>query len=379
MVECIRRWTGRHPVTLYGWEGTRQLCEHQKLEGIHHVNWSAARWQFLGKGGLFAAQTWIGCREARRVNFSKDRSPLIVSSSDFLPDSLPALEWKRRRPDIPWVAAFYLFAPPLADFMSGKPGPGGLFTMYRPVQQWYLRRMLKHADMILVTGEEDRERMMALGRSPDSVFAVRGGVDLTIPRSVPEPSEKRYDAVFIGRFHPQKGVRELLEIWKRVVAEKPDARLAMIGLGVLEGELREMRKQMRLEDRVDFPGFLDGVEKYRVIKASRVVVHPAIYDSGGMAAAEALVCGLPGVAFDLLSLKTYYPKGFLKAREGDLGEFAGNILRLLNDADRYASLSAEARAAGAEWDWDVRAQQILDAISQRLRGLGMTWSQGGAS
>ena len=93
-----------------------------------------------------------------------------------------------------------------------------------------------------------------------------------------------------------------------------------------------------------------------------MVVHPAVYDSGGMAPAEALACGLPGVAFDLPSLETYYPKGFLKVPQGDLASFAVRLVSLLEDPVLYTAMSAEARRAGAEWDWDVRAKEVLDAV-----------------
>lgn len=366
-MECIRRWAREHRISLYGWEGTRELYDRYHLEGIEHVLWSAQVFRSTGLLGLFLAQTWIGWRRARQLHLPPEEKNLVVSSSDFLPESLPGLVLKRRHPSVPWVAAFYLFAPPLSDWFRGKPGPGPLFSSYRPIQQWMLRWILREAEVILTTGEEDRERMIRLGRCPESVVTVRGGVDLSVPRSVPEPSEKTYDAVFVGRLHPQKGVLELVDIWQLVAKTLPRAKLALIGNGPLEQRLRSKVKQKGLIENVEFKGFVDGVEKYRVIKASRVVVHPAIYDSGGMAPAEALACGLPGVAFDLPSLKTYYPKGFLKAGAGDLQEFAGHILHLLKEPDLYAKMSAEARAAGAEWDWDARAQQILDAILHRLQ------------
>ncbi|HEV2696313.1 MAG TPA: glycosyltransferase, partial [Verrucomicrobiae bacterium] len=99
---------------------------------------------------------------------------------------------------------------------------------------------------------------------------------------------------------------------------------------------------------------------------SRVVVHPAVYDSGGMAAAEALCCGLPGVAFDLPALRTYYPRGWLKVPQGDIGGFADCINRLLVDTELYSVTSKEALAAGLEWDWNVRAQCMWDAIERGL-------------
>jgi glycosyltransferase involved in cell wall biosynthesis len=362
MVECLRRWVGEHRVTVYGWEGTRQLFEHQGVKGVEHVLWPSARLEKLGFAGHFAAQTLVGWRAAGRVALRPDDRPVIVSASDFPPDSLPALRLKRRHPWAPWVAPLFLFAPPIRDALLGRPGPGLLFSAYRPLQRGILRRLLREAELILVTGEEDRGRMIALGRPPGSVFAVRGGVDLSIPRSVPEPPAKKYDAVFVGRFHPQKGVRELLRIWGLLRARVPGARLAMIGKGPLESELHRLREDLGLREAVDFLGFLDGREKYGVIKSARVVVHPAVYDSGGMAPAEALACGLPGVAFDLPSLETYYPKGFLKAPPGDLGAFAAHLAALLSDGALYAARSAEARAAGEEWDWDLRAKQVLAAI-----------------
>lgn len=367
MVECLRRWSRHYRVTVYGWEGTRQLFEHQQVSGIEHVLWSSTRFQSLGRPILFAAQTLVGRARAHDLQLTTEALNLLVSSSDFLPDSYPAEVLKRRYPHVFWVAAFYLFAPPFSEWLTGQPGPGFAFTAYRPAQQWTLRRILRWADLILTTGEEDRERMVKLGRKPESVFAVRGGVDFNVLASVPEPTTKQYDAVFIGRLHPQKGVRELLKIWQHVVATKPGSRLAIIGAGPLETELKAQCRALRMETAIDFLGFMDGPEKFRIIKSSRVVVHPAIYDSGGMAPSEALACALPGVAFDISALRTYYPRGFLKATPGDRLGFADCLARLLTDPVLYDRMSEEARAEGKRWDWDLRSEELMQAIQERLR------------
>ena len=364
MVECIRRWSRDHRITVYGNEGARQLCDWFKLDGIEHVTWRADRWQRFGRPIWWLAQTIIGCRGAEVIQFSPSERHVIFATSEFQPNALPAFRLKRRYPQTPLVMESFLLAP---KWFSGRPGPGLMYTAYRPVQKQMLRKVLREAEMILVTGEEDREFMLQEGRSPDSVYAVRGGVDLSVPQSVPEPKEKKFDAVFIGRLHPQKGPLELLEVWNQLVQRKPDAHLAIIGSGPMDAQCRAKAEQLGLAKNVEFFGFRDGVEKYKIIKSARIVVHPAVFDSGGMAAAEALCCGLPGVSFDLSALQSYYPCGWLKARPGDLAGFADCLHRLLTDETLYAATSKDAYAAGLEWDWNVRAKAIWEAIE---RGIG---------
>ena len=70
------------------------------------------------------------------------------------------------------------------------------------------------------------------------------------------PVEKRkYDACFVGRFHQQKGVLVLIDIWKEVVKLKPDAKLAMIGNGPLEEEVKNRAKEYGIGNNIDLFGF----------------------------------------------------------------------------------------------------------------------------
>ena len=148
---------------------------------------------------------------------------------------------------------------------------------------------------------------------------------------------------------------------------KPNAKLAMIGEGYLEEEIKKKIKALNLENNITLYGFTDGSEKIKIFKSAKIVLHPAIYDSGGMAPCEAMACGLPGVSFDLPALRTYYPKGMLKTPCFDLKGFAENILKLLNDQDLYMKLSKEAIELAKEWDWDKRAKELLDAIISLIK------------
>ncbi len=96
------------------------------------------------------------------------------------------------------------------------------------------------------------------------------------------------------------------------------------------------------------------------------MVHPATFDSGGMAAPEAMAWGLPGVSFYLKALKTYYPKGILKTSCFDTDEFAENILSFLSNSSQYKAMSLEAlQLAQEEWEWNDRPKEIFAKIMGR--------------
>ena len=312
---------------------------------------------------------------------------VIYSVSDFYPDFFPAYLMKRRNPKITWIAGYYLFAP--APWAKDTPYKG--MQCFRGLVYWLMQRpsyylVNKYADKVFVTSEPDVEYFITAKRSRDHVIVVQGGVDVTAsqaylrqsegqgplllppPSSLLSPPSKQYDACFIGRFHYQKGVLLLIDIWKKVCEKKPDARLAMIGNGPLEEEAQKKVKALGLEQNIELLGFMDGEKKFEIFKQSKIMVHPATYDSGGMAAAEGMAWRLPGVAFDLEALKTYYPQGMVKIPCFDEQRFADTILRLLSDKDYYEEQAKLAHELILNvWDWKKRSARIWELLKLQDR------------
>lgn len=302
-----------------------------------------------------------------------DEGVYLYSSSDFWPDSLPAFYAKFKNPKIKWLAGFYLFAP--TPWQKDSPYRTNIRLWFRGLLFWLTQLpayylIKKYADVVLVTSEPDVKKFVTKKRDRSKIIVVQGGVDITesekylnYPTGIIPWENRKYAACFVGRFHYQKGVLELIDIWRKVVENKPIARLAMIGVGPLEPEIKQKIKEYHLENNIELLGFKDGPEKYEIFKQSKIMVHPATYDSGGMAAAEGMAWGLPGVSFDLEALKTYYPRGMVKTAVGDISQFAKNIERLLDDKAFYSQTSGEARRLIVEiWDWDKRAKAIYNLI-----------------
>ena len=363
-IELVKRWQLKLNITLFLSKEGSAICRRHDLGKINQQIWAS---DLMSRWGYFADTLYRTTNSIiKAISVKTVSGDIIFSSSDFWPDSFPALILKRRNPKILWIAGFYLFAP--KPWQKDSPYQGKSFLiglLYWLGQQptYYIIR--KFSDIVFVTSQPDLDQFITHTRSKERVIVVRGGVDTISAKNylnsknVIPPEKRTYDACFVGRFHYQKGVLELIKIWKAVCQKIPQAHLAMIGSGPLDKEVRSLIKKLGLLKNIYLIGFLDGPKKFEVFKQSRLVVHPATFDSGGMAAAEAMAWGLPGVSFDLKALKTYYPKGILKTSCFDTDEFAENILSLLSNPSQYKAMSLEAlQLVHEEWEWNNRAKDI---------------------
>lgn len=360
-IEFARRWSKDFPVTIYVWEEGYQMCQRQKLS-VSGIKYRVSRmepWKKFGFVINYLARIIEGIRLGLTTKIENSKDTIVYSASEFWMDCLPAFLLKLRFHEIKWAAAWYQTAPnPLKGFSGSLP----YWLMQFPVKPL----IAKFTDYVLVNNEEEKKQFPKHAKNQKAVV-VLGAVDIKKIekwklkfRKLP----KIYDGVFQGRFHPQKGVEELVNIWKRVVDKKPDARLVMIGDGPLMESVKSKMQSAKLEKNVILTGYLfDGEEKYRIFAQSKIVVHPAFYDSGGMASAEAMAFGLPAVGFDLKAYQSYYPEGMEKVKEGNLEAFANRILDLLHKKNLYWKVSKEAlHWIDYKWSWEFRSRQILKVV-----------------
>lgn len=107
----------------------------------------------------------------------------------------------------------------------------------------------------------------------------------------------------VGRFNYQKNHTFLIDIFKEVIAFKPDARLLLIGEGELKDEIYEKVKIMGLEKYVNFFGTTKHIENY--YQAMDVLVLPSLFEGLCLVALEAQCTGLPTILADNVSSESF--------------------------------------------------------------------------
>jgi len=306
---------------------------------------------------------------ALRASFKQpriDKNSIIYSSSDLLADVLPAIYMKLRNRKARWMAGLHLIAPnPFKGFKKTTtrgftfPRLSNLyFFLSQRVAVFFMKRL---ASLILVSNNGDKEFLVKKEISRKKILVTYGGVDFEEINEIEE--KKKYEASFVGRLHPQKGIVDLFQVWHKVIQHLPNAQLAIIAEPNLQEYFEKKINLKDLEQNIDFLGFLDGEEKYRALKASRLFIFPSYYESFGLVACEAMACGLPVVAYDLPLYQEVYPKGMLKSPMGDIDALAGNVLNLLSNEGKRNRLSREAKGMVRDYSWERTADNILKALT----------------
>lgn len=113
--------------------------------------------------------------------------------------------------------------------------------------------------------------------------------------------------VNVGRLSPEKNHERLLEAFRLVVDEHPEARLVVVGSGPLEQDLHGLRDSLGLGAYVTFTG--QQPNPFPIVAAADCFVLSSDYEGQPMVLLEARTLGLPVISTDFDSAHSALQKG----------------------------------------------------------------------
>jgi glycosyltransferase involved in cell wall biosynthesis len=231
--------------------------------------------------------------------------------------------------------------------------------------------LLKRSTVCIAVSNYTASLLQKNGLSPSQVYVSGNGVDIDLIERF-EASEKLYDGIFVGRVSREKGVLDLLEIWKHIIANNPKSNLLMVGTGPDFLRLKKLTENSNLTSNVIIRGSCSNSELYSLMKASRIFVFPSKFEGWGLAVAEALACGMPVVCYDIPALCEIFGKckSVFFIPIGDIERFAATIEKILGE-NRFHELAVTAKEYVKLFSWEKVALndlRIIESLSmQRLK------------
>jgi glycosyltransferase involved in cell wall biosynthesis len=159
----------------------------------------------------------------------------------------------------------------------------------------YQRCDLNRATALHATASPEAQQLCRLKLRPP-VFVVPNGIAGPEGTLAAEPSKNGCRrALFLSRIHPKKGLRILVEAWRRV---RPRG-WQMIIVGPDEGghrqEIERLVRDAQLDNAWSFHDQAEGHEKWRLLSSAELFVLPTHSENFGNVVVESLLAGVPVV------------------------------------------------------------------------------------
>ena len=132
----------------------------------------------------------------------------------------------------------------------------------------------------------------------DEIKIIPNGIDLTRKRSI-TPSSESWGYYFCGRLIREKHADLVIHAVSLLQQKKPDVRALLIGEGPEYYSLKNLINENIIDSSIHMSGFYkDHDDLIAQLKSSKVFGPPSTREGFGIAALEALACGLPVVTVD---------------------------------------------------------------------------------
>ena len=253
-------------------------------------------------------------------------------------------------------------------------GADVMVDMNKPAYRETTRQMLDAVKLVLVRSESLRHAVVDLGCDEKKIEVQRSGIPLDeFPfreRSFPS-SDGRGEWRFVqaGRLIEKKGLPVTLRAFASFLKRYPNATLTIAGEGPLLGHLQELARELKIDNRVSFTGFISQKQLRDLYYASHIFLHPSETGPDGNqegipnSMLEAMASGLPVFATEHGGIPEAIEHGIsgVLVPERDEEELAWALFNAVEDRhflSRVARSGAE--VVGENFDLRMQARRLED-------------------
>jgi len=246
---------------------------------------------------------------------------------------------------------------------------------YKRISRFRVQRLLKMSVKRahkIITGSENSKRdiIKILGVPKEKVRVVYIGVD-DIYKPVNDKhqldsAKVRYKIagrfiLHVGSLSPRKNIPQLIDAYNRLPAEiLEEYQLVIVGKRSWKAdEIFAKVKQLRLEDKVVFTGFVEDRDLPLLMNRAALLALPSLYEGFGIPPLEAMACGTPVVASNTSSIPEVVGNAALLFDPYNVEEMADAMHRALTDEQLRSDLRQKGFERVKQFSWERAARETL--------------------
>jgi len=226
-------------------------------------------------------------------------------------------------------------------------------------------KILIGADKLIAVSGFIAQIAVMIGVAKDKIRVIYNSVDFFGEQ--PQKTKPQFPTlVFAGRLIPWKGVEALLYVVAELKNDWPDIVFEVLGDGPQEFHLKEMARQLNVEQNVKFRGRVSEPESHKIFARSTIFVLNTNYEGLPHSVLNAMKSGLPVITTSIggnVEVVQNEESGLLVSYN-DKRAWLSAITRLLRDESLQAKFVANSRKTLEKFRWEDLVEKTVEVINQ---------------
>ncbi|MCB2312025.1 glycosyltransferase [Clostridium tagluense] len=221
---------------------------------------------------------------------------------------------------------------PIISHLHGKKAAMSKLSLKSLVYKVFLKRIKK----VIVVSKSILNEFYFKNDMEDKTTVLYNVVNAGMLKKI-ELIEYKFDCVYLGRFVYEKNPERLIEIISMVVKRLPDAKIVLIGDGVLLDKAKQLSESLNLNNNITFTGFI--ANPYEILASSKIMIMSSRTEGTPMCLLESMALGVPIVSTPVDGIKELIENevdGFYYEKDEDI---VNAICRLIVDKNLRGIIS----------------------------------------
>ena len=232
------------------------------------------------------------------------------------------------------------------------------------------QKMLETADLVTTPSPKTADRCRLISTNAN-IRVVPNGVDPLPPGPAPFEHPDGPLVLYAGRIAPEKGIPLLADAFTLVHAQRPDARLCVVGDWERYSPIRKVLAAGRDAGRIILPGEQKRDALGAYYGMADVFAFPSLTDTQALVLHEAALAGLPIVSVDHELQLVIEPGVNGEITRPTAASLAAGLLRVidrLDDEDWTRNASRRSVQLASQWTIESQAQAMLQIYAEVAAG-----------
>lgn len=176
-----------------------------------------------------------------------------------------------------------------------------------------------------------------------------------------------FNILYVGAMNESKGIHILIKAFSRIARKYKDSRLILVGKGRKINDYLQMAKNLDIDNKVTFTGYLNDGKKNKYYSEANVFIHPAIWpEPFGRTLLEAMSFNIPLIVSNVGAPPKIIQDAGLIFENGNVEDLERKMKMIIDDNKLRKKLKSKCGEVLKKYDINYVLDKIVELYKEVL-------------